>query len=77
MKKLVLLVSLVVLSSCTKGAPIHVQMKINNSSETVNKYMYVLEFVHNGHDYIMFSQYGNSNTMGVVHDPDCRCKKVE
>ena len=75
MKKIALLVSLVVLTSCTKGEPIPVQMKINNSSETVNKHMHVLEFGYNGHDYIMFSRYGNSNTMGVVHNPDCHCYK--
>lgn len=77
MKKLALLVSLVALTSCTKHDPIPVQMKINNSSESVRKYMQTFEFGYNGHDYIMFTYYGNSNTIGIVHNPDCHCKKVE
>lgn len=77
MKKLALLVSLVALSSCTKHDPIPVQMKINNSSESVRKYMEILEFGYNGHDYIMFTYYGSSDVSGIVHNPDCHCKKVE
>lgn len=76
MKKLTLL-SLLLLTSCTKHDPIPVQMKINNSSESVRKYMQTFEFGYNGHDYIMFTYYGNSNTIGIVHNPDCHCKKVE
>lgn len=77
MKKLVLLVSLVVLSSCTEHAPIPIQMKINNSSETVHKHMHVLEYGYNGHDYIMFTYIGNNlSYIGeIVHNPDCHCKK--
>lgn len=76
MKKLALL-SLLLLTSCTKHDPIPVQMKINNSPESVRKYMETLEFGYNGHDYIMLSRYGNSNATGIVHSPDCHCKKVE
>lgn len=76
MKKLALL-SLLLLTSCTKHDPIPVQMKINNSSESVCKYMQTLEFGYNGHDYIMFTYYGDSNVSGIVHNPDCHCKKVE
>ena len=78
MKKLALLsLFLLLLTSCTKGDPIRVQMKINNTSETVNIHMNVLEYEYNGHDYIMFSRYGNSSAVGVVHNPNCHCKEVE
>ena len=32
-------------------------------------------FEYDGHKYIMFYQYGNTNyhNNGVVHDPDCPC----
>lgn len=76
MKKLTLL-SLLLLTSCTKHGPIPIQMKINNSSESVRKYMETFEFGYNGHDYIMFTRYGDSRISGVVHSPDCHCKKVE
>lgn len=76
MKKLALL-SLLLLTSCIKGDPVSVQMKINNSSETVNRYMHIVEFAYKDHDYIMFNRHGNSNATGIVHSPDCHCRKVE
>jgi nitrous oxide reductase accessory protein NosL len=78
MKKIALLISMIALSSCMKEqTPIPVQSKINNNPSTHINHMNITEFGYNNHDYIMFTYYMRPDISGVVHSPDCHCRKVE
>ena len=73
-KYYVLFAFLATLTSCETMNCEKVEVKTPNGYEKTHN-IYVQEFGYNGHDYIMFSRHGNSNTMGVVHNPDCHCYK--
>ena len=68
MKKCIFVLLTILLTSC---GPNHTKMDEKRTEEN----MTVLEFGYNKHDYIMFSRYGDSRKTGVVHNPDCHCKK--
>lgn len=69
--KYILLVMLLVLSSCEYQE----KTIVSNSGEKV-PFTEVIHFTYENHKYIKFEYYnGNATTGGVVHDPNCECQK--
>jgi ribosomal protein S19 len=76
MKKLLLLLILIVATSCHDGQP-----KTQSANQIIlTKYVgdeiRVYDVEHNGHQYIVFHVKGGyGEALQVLHDPDCECKK--
>lgn len=47
-------------------------VNFNTTTEEVD--MEIYEFEHEGHDYLIFEEQGE--TIGVIHDPNCKCKTI-
>ena len=82
MKKLLLILSLVLLISCKE-----MHNSISAKQESINlKYdsisninLRIVSFTYKEHDYLLFEGYYNTDTHnGVVHNPDCsKCNKIK
>ena len=47
---------------------------VNYNSTTEEVDMEIYEFEHEGHDYLIFEEQGE--TVSVIHDPNCKCKTI-
>ena len=69
-KTIILALSFICLVSCGwRNNRVTTEKRLNNIDCATR-------FEYDGHKYIMFYQYGNTNyknKSGVVHDPDCPC----
>jgi hypothetical protein len=69
MRKVIYLLAIISLVGCTRVDPQYSRIEIG---ELPTK---VYPFEYKGHTYIMFRQGEyKTGTMGVVHDPDCKCR---
>ena len=71
MKKILIILSALVLSSCDEGTSV---IDLRSTGDEIFDKIY--HFKYKSHDYIMFRKdLGNSGVAGVVHDPDCKCNQ--
>lgn len=69
MRKVIYLPAIISLVGCTRVEPQYSVIKVQAYSTKVEKFEY------SGHTYISFTTgSAKTRTMGVVHDPDCKCK---
>lgn len=71
MKKIMIVLSALVLCSCVKEE--NIKDFRGTEFEVFNK---IVHFSYKSHDYIMFRYgYNEYSIAGIVHDPDCKCKE--
>ena len=71
MKKIMTVLSALVLCSCVK------EENIKDFRDTkFEVFDRIVHFSYKSHDYIMFRDgSGDFSVAGIVHDPDCKCKE--
>ena len=81
MKKILIVLSALVLTSCGEGyVDVYKKGKLDSDSQPIRRsevpFNEITHFEYCGHSYIKFaSRFGNGAEAGVVHDPDCKCKE--
>jgi hypothetical protein len=73
MKKIMIILSALALSSCTTEVAVK-----DFRGTTYEVFDRIVHFSYKSHDYIIFRDGSDKYSVaGVVHDPDCQCKKEE
>ena len=81
MKKIMIVLSALVLTSCGEGyVNVYRNGKLDLDSQPIHRsgvpFREITHFDYCGHSYIKFIFGASSSvTMGVAHDPDCKCKE--